>query len=349
MSGAQPAAIPVSLITGFLGSGKTTLLTHLLHQPAMADTAVIINEFGEIGLDHQLVEADEGDIVLMKSGCLCCTIRNSLTETLSSLYEKRAQNGIVQFGRVLIETTGLADPAPILQILMDDPFLKSRFALASVVTTVDALLGEGQLDEHMESVKQAAVADRLIVTKTDLAPADKLDRLLQRLSRRNPGATVTASVRGAGVEPQMLFDTGLYDPAGKSADVLRWLRAEAYAQERAEPGHHHHDINRHDARIQACCLVYEQPIDWRYFSPNLASLVSRHAEKLLRVKGILNIAGEPRPVVVHGVQQQFQRTFLSAWPDDDRRSRLVLITRDLDRAFLADWLRADRLSGALPP
>jgi G3E family GTPase len=338
--------IPVSVITGFLGSGKTTLLAHLLQHPAMGDAAVIINEFGEIGLDHHLVESSRDDVMVMSSGCLCCTIRTDLVDTLRTLHGKRERGEVGAFRRVLVETTGLADPAPILHTLMNDPLVSRQYALDGVVTTVDALHGLKQLDEHMESLKQAAVADRLLLTKVDVAPAGEVAALRERLQRLNPGAPLIEVAQGR-VDPAVLFDAGLYDPATKPAVVSEWLRAEAFEDEHAHAhGHdpHHHDVNRHDARIRAHCLVFEQPLDWRYFSPNLASLVSRHAEKLLRVKGILNVRGETQPVVVHGVQHQFQRMRLQAWPGDDRRSKLVLITRDLDRALIEDWLRDDRLA-----
>lgn len=336
------ARVPVSVITGFLGSGKTTLLSRLLRHPGMADAAVIINEFGEIGLDHHLVESSNDDVVVMSSGCLCCTVRTDLVDTLRSLHARRASGAVGRFRRVLVETTGLADPAPILHTLMNDPMVARQYVLDAVVTTVDALHGAGQLDRHVESVKQAAVADRLLLTKVDLASANQVREIRERLHALNPGAPILEAAQGE-VDPSVLFDVGLYDPATKSDAVRDWLRTEAYA------GHHHHashaaDVNRHDARIRAHCLVYDQPLQWRFFSPNLASLISRHAEKLLRVKGILNVDGEPQPVVVHGVQHQFQRMRLAAWPDADRRSRLVLITRDLDHETLQGWLRDDRLA-----
>lgn len=346
-----PPTIPVSVITGFLGSGKTTLLSKLLRSPALSDAAVIINEFGEIGLDHQLVAASSDDIVLMSSGCLCCTIRGDLVNTLCSLFARRERGEVPRFRRVVIETTGLADPAPILHTLMDDSLVRSNYSLDGVITAVDALFGAQELDEHIESVKQVAMADRLVLTKTDLVDAPRVASLRSRILKLNPGATVLIADCGR-IEPNELLDLGLYDPITKNAQIARWLRAQAYGP--PPDGLHDHDHadprsgnghNRHDARIQAQCLVYDAPLDWRYFSPNLASLISRHAEKLLRVKGILNVAGEPGPVVVHGVQHQFQRLRLRAWPDDDRSSKLVLITRDLDRAFLAQWLQAHRLSG----
>jgi len=209
-----------------------------------------------------------------------------------------------------------------------------------VVTTVDALYGEGQLDAQLESVKQAAVADRIVLTKTDLAAADAVASLRARLRELNPGAPVIVGAEG--VAPSMLFDAGIYDPTTKSEDVQRWLRAEAFdrhAEHAPAP-----DVNRHDTRIRAHCLTYEEPIDWRYFSPNVAALISRHAGRLLRVKGLLNVRGEPAPVAVHGVQHQFRRMRLARWPDADRRSRLVVIARDLTRAELVSWLQAHALA-----
>ncbi|MCD6672130.1 MAG: GTP-binding protein [Burkholderiaceae bacterium] len=341
-----PDPIPVSVITGFLGSGKTTLLRHLLADPAMADAAVIINEFGEVGLDHHLVEASSDDVVVMSSGCLCCTIRGDLVDTLRRLFERRQRGELPPFRRVLIETTGLADPAPVLHTLMEQSRLGAPYVLDGVLTTVDAELGSRQLDRQPESVKQAAVADRLILTKIDLAGPDAVARMRTRLLELNPGAPIVEAIQGA-VDAGELFGVGLYDPRSKSQSVRDWLRAEAYpAAEELERDHahgHRHDVNRHGAEIRADCFVYESPLRWRLFSPNLASLVSRHAEKLLRVKGILNIEGEPNPVVVHGVQHQFQRMRLNAWPDADRRSRLVVISRGLDRRLLADWLQDEEL------
>lgn len=338
--------IPASVITGFLGSGKTTLLSHLLHKPEMSDAAVIINEFGEIGLDHHLIESSDDNIVLLSSGCLCCTVRNDLVETLRDLFERRERGEVPRFRRVMIETTGLADPAPILHTLMDDAFVRRHFRLDGVLTTVDALHGLGQLREHPESVKQVAVADRVILTKRDLVGSSTISDLTNRLSAINPGAPTIIADHGE-VDPAGLFNVGVYDPASKGPEVALWINAEAYGVHN-DVGHHHHgdahDVNRHDENIRAHCLVYDQPLNWRYFSPNLASLVSRHAEKLLRVKGILNVDGEPSPIVIHGVQHQFARMRLKSWPSDDRRSKLVLIVRGLDRELLADWLSADSLT-----
>jgi G3E family GTPase len=353
-----PTPIPVSVLTGFLGSGKTTLLSRLLRHPGMADTAVIINEFGEIGLDHHLVEAADGEPVVMSSGCLCCTVRNDLVDTLRGLYLKRVRGVVPEFKRVVIETTGLADPAPILHTLMEDPVVETYYSLDSVVTTVDAVHGQSQLDAQPESVKQAAVADRLVLTKTDLASPDTVAQLQRRLGRLNPGAPLFAAVQGE-IDPEQLFNAGLYNPETKSIDVRNWLRDEAIAASdphghaHGHDDHHGHghdhgqpaplDVNRHDARIRAHCLLLDEPLDWDSFSLWLGSLASGYGDRLLRVKAILNIRGEPGPVAVHGVQHMFHPPArLPAWPDDDRRSKLVFITRDIERRFLEESLAAYR-------
>ena len=334
---ASPATIPVAVITGYLGSGKTTLLKHLLRQPDMADTAVLINEIGEVGLDHELVEAVSGETVVMDSGCLCCTIRGDLVQALRTLYFRRVRGEVPRFRRVVIETTGLADPAPILHTLMEDPIVEAYYRLDSVIATVDAVNGWGQLDRQFESVKQAAVADRLLLTKSDLADAQAIVRLTGRLKALNPGAPLYP-VRHGAIAPSHLFGAGLYDPTTKTADVQGWLRDEAYAAAATHGhDHHHHDVNRHDDHIRATCLVLDEPLDWDLVSLWLGSLARYRGEDLLRVKGILNIAGEDRPVAVHGVQHVFHPPArLPAWPTSDRRSRLVFIARDIDRKFLED-------------
>jgi len=231
--GPAPERLPVSVITGFLGSGKTTLLKALLPQPAMADTAVVINEFGEIGLDHLLVETSNEDTILMSSGCLCCTIRGDLIDTLRRLYKRRDKGEVPRFRRLVIETTGLADPAPILHTLISDPLLSHFYRLDGVITTVDAINAPDQLDRQFESVKQAAVADRIVLTKADLASADQLAALEARLRRLNPAAPILRVQHGQ-VAAEELLDAGLFNPALKSPDVAGWLRDEAY------DGHDHH-------------------------------------------------------------------------------------------------------------
>ena len=334
--------LPVSVITGFLGSGKTTLLKHLLQQPDMADTAVVINEFGEIGLDHLLVEEAKEDTILMSSGCLCCSIRGDLIDTLRRLYKRRDRGEVPRFKRLVIETTGLADPAPILQTLIGDPLLSAFYRLDGVVTTVDAVNGMDQLDRQFESVKQAAVADRLILTKTDLAGEAQRKALEARLRTLNPAAPLLPVAHGA-VAAEQLFNAGLYNPAEKSPDVGRWLREEAYAQ--AADSHHddhdHHghghalDVNRHDDHIRAFCLTYEKPIAWEKFVDWIEMLITMRGADLLRIKGILDIAGSDAPVAIHGIQHLFHPpAMLPGWSGGDRRSRIVFITRDLERAWL---------------
>jgi G3E family GTPase len=339
------------VLTGFLGSGKTTLLNRLLRHPGMARTAVVINEFGEIGIDHALVESAKDDVVLMQSGCLCCTIRGDMVDTLRSLYVRRAKNEIPEFDRLAIETTGLADPAPILHTLMADPFLVSRYRLDGVVATVDAANGDGTLDRHMEAVKQAAVADRIVLTKTDLAEPAAVPALEARLRALNPAAPILRAVMGE-IEPATLFDAGLYNPATKSLDAQRWLKEEAYetAHEHDhghEHGHDHahqhaDDPNRHDERIRAFCLRLDRPLPWDTVATWLELLANYRGQDLLRLKAILNVEESDKPVVVHGVQHLFHAPLrLPAWPEDTpRRSRLVFILRDLEPRVVEEGLRA---------
>lgn len=336
--------IQVSLLTGFLGSGKTTLLNKLVKHPDMVETAVLINEFGEIGLDHQLVERIDENTVLLNAGCLCCTVQGDLVNALSDLFIKRVKKQVPYFRRVLIETTGLADPAPIIHMLMTAPVISNRYALDGIITTVDAVNADGQMNRHEESVKQAAVADRIVITKSDLVEPETLEALERRLEVLNPGAPKLRAVMGE-ISPGFLFDTGLYDPKTKSVDVRRWLRDEAYmdsGNDEHDHGHHHdhsHDVNRHDASITAFCVTRDEPIDWEAFVAWVRILIGQHGEKLLRIKGILNIAGRDKPIAVHGVQHLFHDPAeLAAWPDEDRRSRLVFITRDLDQRVIEDKL-----------
>jgi len=247
--------IPVTVLTGFLGSGKTTLLNALLKHPDMGETAVLINEFGEVGLDHLLVEAIDDDIVLLNSGCLCCTVRGDLVTAMRDLFFKRVRGDVPEFSRVLIETTGLADPAPILHTLMTDALISSRYRLDGIVTTVDAVNAPDQLTSQPEAAKQAAVADRLVLTKTDLVDAAALAALKDRLHALNPAAPLLIADHGR-VEPAAVLEAGLFNPAQKHPDVARWLSEEAYADGHGHDDHdhghhHHHDVNRHDARISA--------------------------------------------------------------------------------------------------
>ena len=318
--------IPVSVITGFLGSGKTTLLARLLRDPAMGRTAVIMNELGEIGLDHDLIETSDESFVQLSTGCLCCKVRSDLVLTLGDLAVRRIAGTVPPFERVVIETTGIADPAPILHALLTDRDLCEIYALDGVVTTVDAVNALTTLAEHGESVRQAAVADRIVLTKSDLADA-RTAEVTARMADINPGAKVLPVVRGA-IAPSALFGSGFYTTDGKHPDVRAWLADEAIA---AKGGHGHHTGD-----IASFCIVRDAPLHGATLALLLSALAENCGPDLLRVKGIVHVRESPqRPAVIHGVQHVYHApVWLERWPSEDRRTRIVFIGRNVRESWV---------------
>jgi G3E family GTPase len=340
--------IPVTVLTGFLGSGKTTVFNHLLRQPELNGAVAIINEFGEVALDHLLVEASEDRLALLDNGCICCSVREDLIETLTDLAVRRAAGTIPPFHRVVLETTGLADPVPVLHSLMTAPGLAGRYRIDGVVATVDAVNGVHTLAAHPEAVRQIAVADRLLLTKTDLASDEDRAALEQRLAAINPVA-VRVPVRDGYVDPCRVLDAGLFDPQARSADVLRWFeQASRAANEPHDHGHHacegeacaHHSHHAHDAGVSSYSLIIDEPIRHDAFMRWLDYVAALKGEDLLRFKAIVQIAERPEtPVVVHGVQHVFHPPIaLDGWPSAERRSRLVFIVRGIPREIIENTL-----------
>ena len=343
--------LPVTLLTGFLGSGKTTVLNHLVR--TLPRTAILMNEFGEVALDHQLLEKMDGPIALLSGGCVCCTISGSLSPTLKNLWMARQKGDIPKFERVIIETTGIADPAPVLDGLLHDRWVNARFRLDGVVTTVDAVLGEQQLDSYFEAVKQVAVADILLLTKSDLASDDAASALKTRLIELNPAAEIVPVTHGE-LDPVVIQNLGLWNAETKSIEVTRWLKEQRYkpavrSSLGAKPAP---QSDSHDQRIHAFSVVIDEPIDRFGLQSALQMLTSFRSEYLLRFKAIVNLRGESQPVVLHGVQHVlYPEVTLDAWPDDDHRSRFVFIVRDLEPAFVAKLLDdfTQAASGRLAP
>jgi G3E family GTPase len=328
--------IPVTVITGFLGSGKTTLLSSILKKKEMQKTAVIINEFGEIGLDHALIEHTDENIVELQSGCICCTIQGDLNKTLIDLFYKMMNGKVSSFNRILIETTGLANPVPIIHTLMNSIELIRIYSLDGVITVVDSINGEKTLDLHEESLKQLALAEKIIISKTDIVDKDEIKSLVFRIKEINPVSQIIFSKFG-NIPLEEIFGLGAYDPYKKSADVKNWLAAEKYKDKKH---HHHHDVNRHNENIRAFSMMSENPVNMIAFSFFRDMITAALGANLLRMKGIVNIAGEERPAVIHGVQHIFHPVqWLETWPDNDRRTKLVFITQNIKKEQIEDFFR----------
>jgi G3E family GTPase len=332
---------PVNIVTGFLGSGKTTLLREVLRRAEFSDTAVIVNEFGEVGLDHVLLEEVEEGVLLLESGCICCTIRSDLKETIRNLHDKAARGDIPKFSRVVIETTGLADPAPIVSTIAADPIIRNHYRVANVICTVDAQNGLHTIGAQPEAKKQISVADRLLVTKADLVTDESIAELTQGLKRLNPLAPISTSC-GSGFDADFLFGDDIGDEKKRGQEAERWLKS-VQEFERSEHRHgHHHDHDLHDDHsTNSFVLRYAYPIDWTAFGIWLTALLHAHGEKILRVKGILNVAESSTPVVLHGVQHVVHPPLhLEHWPDEDRTSRIVFITRGISETKIRRSLDA---------
>ena len=357
--------VPVNVLTGALGSGKTTLLGALLRAPRLAGTMVLVNELGEIGIDHHLVEHASESTLLLENGCLCCAMRDDLKTALKDLHSRRARGEIPRYERVVVETTGIADPVPIAYTLLAEPVLQHHYRLGNVVTVVDAVNAPVQLERLVESVKQVALADRLVVSKLDIAGPGALGALRPRLMALNPGAPIVDAA-SPGLDPVELMIADIHDRQSKRHEVERWMRSirdaaveDAHGQGLATPmacqwpdsprspesraaidtantGH-----QSHPTPITARCFTFDAVLDWTAFGVWMSMLLHRHGDRVLRMKGLLNVAGVPGPVLVNGVQHLVHPpAHLDRWPDEDRRSRLVVISNGLGRQEIERSLRA---------
>ena len=327
--------VPVNIVTGFLGSGKTTLLSKLLGDPELAETAVLVNEFGEVGLDHRLLRRVAESTLLLDNGCLCCAIRGDLQGALRDLLSGRDRGDIPYFRRVVIETSGLADPVPVAYTVLVEPVLQHHFRLGNIVTCIDAVNGAGQLERYRESVKQAAVADRIVLTKTDLAESHEVEVLRRAVTRLNRSAPIVDAA-GEGGDPRGLIIDDLYEAEGRLRDATHWLES---AETETTAPEHGHDQHAHTRGVESFTFSFDTPLDWTAFGIWLSLLLHRHGEQVLRVKGLLNVEGVATPVLINGVQHIVHPpSHLVAWPDDDHRSHLIFIVQDLPRGQIENAL-----------
>ena len=363
---AAPDRIPVSILTGFLGAGKSTLLNRILKDEASRDTAVIINEFGEVGIDNYLVESSGDTVLELSNGCLCCTVRGELVDTLASLVDQIQTGRLKPIRRVVIETTGLADPAPVMQAVLGNPVIAQSFQLDGLVTVVDAVHGLATIERHPEAKRQVAVADRLILSKQTLAEPAQIRALMARLAELNPRARVLDGDLPEAGRAGVLVN-GLYDPDSKIPDVARWLSEDDHDDHHHDHDHsddhdhhghdhhhhdhdghrhhhhHHHDVNRHGEDIRSFSILHDRPIDPMAIEMFVDLLRSAHGEKLLRMKAIVQLSDNPeRPLVLHGVQSIFHPPErLPRWPEgSDRRTRMVIIAQGLSEEFVTDLFSA---------
>lgn len=332
--------IPVTLVTGFLGSGKTTLLNNLLKHPEMAGAAVLINEFGEVGIDHHLVDRVDESMMILDSGCICCSVQGDLVKALKNLAQRSSKREIPPVSRVVIETTGLADPVPVISTLTQDLFVAARYQCDGVITVVDATHALKQLDQYKEAVQQVAMADRLLISKCDLANTTSRAALDRRLEALNPGVSKMEVHQGR-ISPNSLFACGIYSSSGKATNIAVWLgevpiRANDAGLRRgeAEPLPSTHNHGQHTDGVSSFVINFAEPVLWYNFSVTMGRILQNNGPKILRVKGLMNIAGDCLPRVIHCVQDvAYPPTSLNKWPAqspfENQQGRLVFITQDL--------------------
>ncbi len=328
--------IPVTVLTGFLGSGKTTLINTLLRNSDLRDTAVIVNELGDIPLDHLLVVSSTDNVVVLDSGCLCCVVLDSFKETLADLYHRRARAEVPPFSRVIVETTGLADPAPLMQVLLRDSFVSHYFELAALVTTVDAVFGSRQYETNREAIKQTALADRIVITKADVASAEALAQVRKGIAALNPHASLHVAHDASFYVENVLLDTAVTTQApSRGGDIVFTAT----------------DAERHDGSVRSKSFVTDRTVHWAGLAGWCDLVRNEFGAKLLRCKGLVRIDGLDAPVLVQGVQTVFAPpTRLPAWPSDDRRSRIVCITQDVPEELLdASFAALFAEPGTYPP